>query len=146
LAFVVGLVVLLVVLPGTKSRIKMSRIQTGMTVSEVLEIGQPWLICRLKSMEPRPGARSMELRPQRVEVPETKASFTFASVAELGQFVSKEMDKAPGRWIMVFGFITMSPQRIYFSIEFGPDGRVVRKAEGGFADATEDHPAEVDGR
>jgi hypothetical protein len=47
---------------------------------------------------------------------------------------------------MVFGFITMSPKRIYFSIEFGPDGRVVRKAEGGLATPIEDHPAEIDGR
>ena len=97
-------------------------------------------------MEPRPGERSMEIKSQRVDVTETKESLTFAGVAELGQFVSKEMDESPGRWVMVFGFITMSPKRIYFSVEFGPDGRVLRKAEGGLATSIEDHPAEFDGR
>jgi hypothetical protein len=142
---VVGLVFFLIVLPGTKSRIQMSRIQTGMTVSEVLEIGRPWLLCRLKPLEPRPGARHMELRPRHVEVSETNETFTFTSEAELGQFVSNEMDKAPGRWVMVFGFVTMSSRRIYFSIEFGPDGRVVRKTEGGFAEEIRERPAAVDG-
>jgi hypothetical protein len=39
------------------------------------------------------------------------------------------MKKLGGLWSLGIGYVTLSPRRIYFSVEFGSDGRVVSVGE-----------------
>lgn len=128
LGCIVVFVVLFNILPGWDAGAKRNAVRPGMTPSQVLVIAQGWLSCQA-SVNPASGnAKRLSLWPSRLMFASGEIIPT-SGVEELGRALEDEMKRTQGPWTLSFGYLTIIPRRIYFTVEFGPDGRVARVGE-----------------
>jgi hypothetical protein len=121
--------VALAVLPGRQGRAVRDSVKPGMSVEEVVPLARGWLSCRAYAGPPEKRTVEIEVWPTRYGPPFSETHRDFATSDEMARALRAEMGNQGGPWKMSFGYITMSPNRIYFDVEFSPDGRVTRVSE-----------------
>ena len=109
---------------SSQTPIRNRSVQRGITVAEVLEITRGCFVCSMSPTPPREGARSLRLSSREVVTLGDGGSQSVSGFEEAARVVSDEMARSPGSWSLLVGYITMSPRRMYFTVEFGVDGRV----------------------
>ena len=82
----------------------------------IIEMTNVWII--------REAARSMRLSLTEVVTLDGGGSQSVSGSEEAARVVNDEMARSAGSWSLRVGYITMSPRRMYFTVEFGADGRV----------------------
>lgn len=124
LAVTLGVVILL--LAGGKTRLVRSGIGPGMPAEKVVEHARGWLSCRAY------GA----IEPVEFQVWDTGyraagvgTEHTFATRQQMARALAAEFGGRHTNWRMTFGYSTITPKRIYFDVEFSPDGRVTKVSE-----------------
>jgi hypothetical protein len=120
----VGAIVLLAVLPGWHAKSIRNSIKPGMSVSEVVTLGRGWLFCVAHAGPLERRTKDIALFHLGFTVRPADTRRTFATTEEMARALTDEMATETAGWTMTFGYITMSPNRIYFDVEFSPDGRV----------------------
>ena len=124
LVLLVAFVVVVFLSTGLQTRIRNWSVQPGMTVAEVLKITRGCLVCMMSPTPPREAARSMRLSLTEVVTLDGGGSQSVSGSEEAARVVNDEMARSAGSWSLRVGYITMSPRRMYFTVEFGADGRV----------------------
>jgi hypothetical protein len=120
----VAAIIAFAVLPGWQAKSIRNSIKPGMSVAEVVSAGRGWLFCRAHAGPPDRRTKDINVFSTGFTVAPADARRTFASTEEMASALSAEMATETGGWTMTFGYITISPNRIYFDVEFSPDGRV----------------------
>lgn len=121
IAFVVTLGVITLLLAGGKTRLVRSGISPGMSVEEVVEHARGWLSCRAYGAIQRTEFHVWETGYRAAGV---GTGHTFATRQEMARALAAELAGHRTNWRMTFGYTTVIPKRIYFDVEFSPDGRV----------------------
>jgi hypothetical protein len=126
---IVTLVVVALFLPGTETKLVRRTLAPGMSVEEVVERTLGWLSCRASAAPADEPEVHFNVSPRSYRPPLSDEEHTFATSAEMARALAEEMAGHDTEWTLTFGYITMSPRRIYFDVTFSPDGRVVRVSE-----------------
>lgn len=98
-----------------------------MSVAEVFEGSRGYFVCTLT---PKPkDSTAPKVQVFGLALVEGDKREAFSSTADLGRALEERMKQKPGPWVASFGYITTIPRRTYFSVEFGPDARVLSVSE-----------------
>jgi hypothetical protein len=124
LVLMVAAMVALAVLPGWQAKSIRNSIKAGMSVSEVVTLGRGWLFCRAHAGPLDRRTKDIELFHLGLTVQPAGTRRTFASIEEMARALTDEMATETAGWTMTLGYVTIGPNRIYFDVEFSPDGRV----------------------
>ncbi len=117
-------------LAGSKTKLIRSTITPGMSVEDVVERAGGWLICTAIYAEPRDkGIVTFQVRATGYRLPGSEVEPTFETRREMARALAAEMAQRHVEWRLTFGYITMTPRRIYFDVEFSSDGRVMNVSE-----------------
>ncbi len=113
-------------LPGSQTRRIRSGLAPGMSVEEVTERANGWLYCR--AYADAAGTRVVDLLvwPSSYTEVGSETRHAFATRTEMARALAAEMRRHEVEWRMTFGYTTAVPRRIYFDVDFSPDGRVQR--------------------
>jgi hypothetical protein len=117
------------VVPGTGARASRRAIQPGMTPSQVLVAAGGWFTSRARPDATADDNAALTVSRGRVVVAGTGDTVAEGELEVLGLAIEERMRAAPGPWTMRFGYITIAPTRLYFTVHFDEQGRVVRVGE-----------------
>ena len=117
------------IVPGWGARAKRNAVRPGMSASQVLDLCQGWFVSDVQG--------GTAESPIHLTLPASASGFTLpggewvkaSNPVELGRRIEDEMKKTGRSWTLGFGYITLVPRRMYFSVEFGPDGRVMKVSD-----------------
>jgi hypothetical protein len=118
---VLALLVLLQLPMLTKGCRARAAVQVGMSPAQVLEVAGDYFIAQAWPSGPGP---EVQMHVGRLGVNVDGQQHSFTSQAETGQFLEQQFRSSGRAWSVSFGYITLVPRRQYFTVEFGPDGRV----------------------
>lgn len=130
---VIGLFVLAFVgmafFAGSQAKGIRNQLTPGLTVEQVVERADGWLSCHAYAGPPEKRVVDFEVRGARYGVPFSETQHAFQSRAAMVSALRKEMEGLGIPWKMTFGYITITPRRIYFDVEFSSDGKVTKVSE-----------------
>ena len=116
-------------LAGSKTRLVRSTIAPGMSVEEVVGRAGGWLSCRASAHLGDKRVIEFEVWSTGYRAPGSEAKHTFSTRQEMAKALAAEVGQHHAEWRLTFGYITIIPKRIYFDVEFSPDGRVRRVSD-----------------
>jgi hypothetical protein len=128
IAFVVILVVAML-FAGGKTALVRSGIAPGMPVEDVVEHTRGWLSCRAHAERGAIEAVEFQVGETGYTTVDVGTEHTFATRQQMARALAAEFGRRHTNWRMTFGYLTIIPKRIYFDVEFSPDGRVTNVSE-----------------
>jgi len=120
----VGVLIAAGLLSGREARTARSRIHVGMTVQESVDAAGRWTFASAYAGPPDKRLASFTVFPTSYG-PVGSVARRFDSPRQMVEALAAEMKTLGSPWKITFGYVTMAPRRLYFDVEYSPDGKVL---------------------
>jgi hypothetical protein len=128
-ALLVAALALVVILPVWRIGVIRDTIAPDMAPEVVVERARGWLVCRAFAGPPDKPTVEFHVNTTSYGASSSSTGRTFSTSAEMARALAADMKPYGIAWTMTFGYTTNGPKRMYFDVEFSPDGRVKRISE-----------------